>query len=59
MRFVQLAEPRVGLGLSNFPNGGSDDVGLAVPMLGKCPFDGLNDPLRGACRAIVLKNTKF
>ena len=48
MRFVQLAQRRVGLGLSNFPDGGSDDVGLVVPMLGNCLFDGLNDPLRGA-----------
>ena len=41
--------------LSNFPDGGSDDSGLVVPMLGNSPFDGLNDPLRGARRTIVFK----
>ena len=55
---VQLAVGRVGLGLSNFSDG-SDDAGLVVPMLGHCSFDGLSGPLRGACRAIVLKIRSF
>ncbi|KAF2543920.1 hypothetical protein F2Q68_00031079 [Brassica cretica] len=43
-RPIQPAVGRVELGLSNFPDGGSGDAGLVVPMLGNCPFDGLNDP---------------
>lgn len=48
-----------GLGLSNFSNGGSDDDGLFVLMLRTCPFDRLNDPLRGVCRAIILEIRSF
>ncbi|KAF3589955.1 hypothetical protein F2Q69_00028480 [Brassica cretica] len=33
---VRLAVGRVGLGLSNFSDVGSDDVGLVVPMLRTC-----------------------
>ena len=30
--------------LSNLPDGGSDNAGLVVLMLGNCQFEGLNDP---------------